>query len=62
MTIREMRKSLGLSQSEYAAKFGMSKRTLENWEQGRTTPPDYVVYMMQQICELEKMVSGHETE
>ena len=28
----------GLSQSEFAHSLGVSKRTLENWEQGRTEP------------------------
>ncbi len=28
----------GLSQSEFASSLGVSKRTLENWEQGRTEP------------------------
>ena len=28
----------GLSQSEFARSLGVSKRTLENWEQGRTEP------------------------
>jgi putative transcriptional regulator len=28
----------GLSQSEFAKMFGISKRTLENWEQGRSEP------------------------
>jgi putative transcriptional regulator len=28
----------GLSQSEFASSLGVSKRTLENWEQGRSEP------------------------
>ena len=36
--VRAVRRQLGLSQSEFAAKFGFQPATLKNWEQGRTRP------------------------
>jgi len=36
--IREIRKTLGLSQSEFALLIGISVGTLRNWEQGRRRP------------------------
>lgn len=36
--IREVRKRLGLSQAQFAARFGFQPATLRNWEQGRTHP------------------------
>jgi putative transcriptional regulator len=36
--VRAVRRRLGLSQSEFAAKFGFQPGTLKNWEQGRTRP------------------------
>ena len=36
--VRATRKSLGLSQAAFAAKFGFQQATLKNWEQGRTWP------------------------
>jgi len=36
--VRAVRQRLGLSQSEFAAKFGFQAATLKNWEQGRTRP------------------------
>jgi putative transcriptional regulator len=36
--VRALRQRLGLSQSEFAAKFGFQAATLRNWEQGRTRP------------------------
>ena len=36
--VRATRKSLGLSQAAFAAKFGFHPATLKNWEQGRTRP------------------------
>ena len=36
--IRAMRTGLGLTQTEFAALFGVSVHTLRNWEQGRRAP------------------------
>src|SRR5262245_55846705 len=36
--VRAVRRKLGLSQSQFAAKFGFQPATLKNWEQGRTRP------------------------
>ena len=36
INVRAVRRRLGLSQSEFAAKFGFYPATLRNWEQGRT--------------------------
>lgn len=36
--VREIREKTGLSQARFAMLIGVSKRTLENWEQGRRYP------------------------
>ena len=36
--VREIRERLGLSQSEFAERFGMSLRSLQEWEQARRLP------------------------
>ena len=36
--VAEVRRTLGLSQSEFSALLGVSKHTLTNWEQGRRNP------------------------
>jgi DNA-binding transcriptional regulator YiaG len=36
--IRTIRSRLGLTQAEFAELIGVSRRTLENWEQGRREP------------------------
>jgi putative transcriptional regulator len=36
--VRTLRQKLGLSQSEFAARFGFAPGTVKNWEQGRTQP------------------------
>lgn len=36
--VRKVRTKMGLSQAEFATKFGFPPATLRNWEQGRSRP------------------------
>ena len=36
--VREVRTKMGLSQAQFATKFGFLPATLRNWEQGRSRP------------------------
>jgi putative transcriptional regulator len=36
--VRKVRLKMGLSQTQFAAKFGFPPATLRNWEQGRSAP------------------------
>ncbi|TQV82645.1 helix-turn-helix domain-containing protein [Exilibacterium tricleocarpae] len=36
--VKDIREKTGLSQTRFATLIGVSKRTLENWEQGRRHP------------------------
>ncbi|MBI4967248.1 MAG: helix-turn-helix domain-containing protein [Rhodospirillales bacterium] len=36
--VRRVRQGTGLSQAEFAARFGINRRTLQDWEQGRHEP------------------------
>ncbi len=38
LDIKKIRRSLHISQSEFALMIGVSPRTLQNWEQGRREP------------------------
>lgn len=38
VNVREVRTNMGLSQAEFATKFGFPPATLRNWEQGRCHP------------------------
>jgi DNA-binding transcriptional regulator YiaG len=46
MTIQEIRKSTGLSQSKFAAALNIPVRTLQKWEIGERSCPDYVVELI----------------
>ena len=42
MTIREIRNRLGDTQREFAARYHIPFRTIQNWEAGIRKPPEYV--------------------
>lgn len=44
--VRAVRRKLGLSQSEFAARIGTPLATLRDWEQGRFTPPGAVLCLL----------------
>ena len=52
--IKELRKRLGLSQAKFAEKWGIPKRTIEDWEAGKREVKGYIVRMMYNIVEFEK--------
>lgn len=47
MTIREMRKTLGDTQQEFALRFHIPFRTVQNWETGMRVPPKYMVELLE---------------
>ena len=53
MKVSEIRAMTGLSQSKFAALFGISVRTVQDWEQERRLPPPYVPGMMLKILNYE---------
>lgn len=56
MTIKEIRESNGLTQKQFAEHFDIPIKTIQNWEYGRTNPPDYVTKMIDTIINLERMI------
>ncbi len=47
MNIREMRIALGDTQSEFAARYNIPCRTIQNWETGMRTPPKYIMNLLE---------------
>ena len=41
-TIKELRENTGMSRKEFSEHTGIPVRTLEDWEAGRRTPPEYI--------------------
>ena len=46
MIIREMRAELGDTQSEFAARYDIPFRTIQNWETGVRKPPEYIIELL----------------
>lgn len=44
--IKKLRASTGLSQANFGEIYHISKRTIEDWEQGRRKPPEYLVELL----------------
>ena len=51
--MKDFRLSTGLSQSKFAEYFGLPIRTLQEWEQGRRNPPEYLLELLKRIWKLE---------
>ena len=47
MDIREMRTRLGDTQSEFAARYNIPFRTVQNWETGLRKPPEYIMTLLE---------------
>lgn len=47
MNIREMRTQLGDTQSEFAARYHIPFRTIQNWETGLRKPPEYILDLLE---------------
>lgn len=52
ITIREIRAATGLSQVAFAQRFCIPRRTVENWESGASTCPDYLRILLAQAVGL----------
>jgi DNA-binding transcriptional regulator YiaG len=44
--IKKMRKDAGMTQKMFSDFFGIPVRTLQDWEAGVRTPPDYIVRLL----------------
>ena len=56
--VREVRENLGLSQSDFAQRFGLSLRSLQEWEQARRLPDMAVLTYLRVIERAPKAVQA----
>jgi DNA-binding transcriptional regulator YiaG len=52
--IKELRQELGMSRAEMSRQFQIPIRTLENWDAGKNSPPEWAELLL--IKELERMI------
>lgn len=55
--IKSLRTATGLTQKAFAELIGIPQRTIENWEGGKNTPPEYVINLIQHYLENENLIS-----
>lgn len=54
MTIKEIRKYTGLTQKEFAEKYKIPKRTIENWETEKRKCPEYTIELLAKAVGIKK--------
>jgi putative transcriptional regulator len=52
LSIEDIRKSTGLTKAAFAKRFHIPLRSIENWEGGQRTPPEYVKLLLAHACGL----------
>ena len=56
--IKELRESTGMSRKEFSEYTGIPVRTLEDWEAGRRTPPEYIPRLIAYQLKYEELMKG----
>lgn len=59
-SIKELRESTGMSRKDFSEHTGIPIRTLEDWEAGRRTPPEYIPRLIAYQLKYEELVKGKE--
>ncbi len=54
MLIRDIRKKTGMTQEQFATRFGIALPTLRRWEQLVSEPPAYLIPLLQQVLEINE--------
>ena len=54
--ITELRESVGENRTEFSKHTGIPVRTLEDWEAGRRTPPQYIPRLIEYQLKYEELV------
>lgn len=55
--VRQVRAGLGLTQAAFAERFGLSTRTVQEWEQGRAVPDQPARVLLKVILEAPETVA-----
>ena len=54
--IKMFRRSMGFSQNKFSEYTGIPVANIQKWEQGVTSPPDYVVYLIARVMLSDEIV------
>lgn len=53
VSIKDLRKTTGLSQTKFANTYHIPVGNIQNWEQGTRKPPSYIIYLLKRCVELD---------
>jgi putative transcriptional regulator len=53
MTITEIREMSRLSRAAFSRQYKIPVRTLEDWEAGKRTPPEYVLELLARVVDAD---------
>lgn len=56
-TIKELRKTTGMSQNTFSDYLDIPVANIQHWEQGVTTPPDYVISLITRVMKSDGYLS-----
>lgn len=56
VSVKKLRELTGMSQSQFANYFGMTKYSIQNWEQGKRECPKYLLDLMEYKLRKEEIV------
>ena len=59
-TIKKIRESTGMSRKAFSEHTGIPVRTLEDWEAGRRTPPEYIPRLIAYQLKYEELINTAE--
>ena len=54
--IKELRESVNMTRKEFSEHTGIPVRTLEDWEAGRRTPPEYIPRLISDQLKYEELL------
>ena len=60
--ITELREETGENRKEFLTHTGIPVRTLEDWEAGRRTPPEYIPRLIEYQIRYEKLLKSSKKE
>ena len=60
--IRELRESVGENRTEFSKHTGIPVRTIEDWESGRRTPPEYIPRLLAYQLKYEELTEKGKKE
>lgn len=58
--IMKLREDIGENRKEFSVHMGIPVRTLEDWEAGRRTPPEYIPRLIEYQLKYEKLIKEKE--